>query len=326
MGCFYPLIGYQIPGQQVVFKPPAKTRMEDYRLLKVPCGQCIGCRLEKSRKWAMRCVYEASLHEENSFLTLTYAPEHLPENGTLLKRDLTLFLKRLRKAYSGKCIRYFGCGEYGDKFARPHYHLILFGFSPPELRRELCPQTLPPSLSSFFFSSQSAVFGSDLLCSSSGCSDESNLTVTFSKSLAEIWQKGHVAVGSVTFNSCAYVARYCCKKVTGDKAKAHYDGRIPEYVVMSRRPGIAGNWIKKYLGDVYPADKCLIRGVRCKPPRFFDNVLAEINRCLFDVIKKDRKIYSELHEKDQLELERLEEFQKQKNKFFSRKYEKGLDI
>ena len=80
--------------------------------VKIPCGQCIGCRLQKSLDWAVRCVHEKSLHEESSFVTLTYDDEHLPANGSLVYRDFQLFMKRYRKI-TGSGVRFLMCGEYG---------------------------------------------------------------------------------------------------------------------------------------------------------------------------------------------------------------------
>jgi len=98
----------------------------------LPCGRCIGCRLERSRQWAVRMMHEASLHQDNCFITLTYDNEHLPKNASLVKRDFQLFMKRLRKAYPAVRIRFFHCGEYGEQYGRPHYHAILFGFDFPD--------------------------------------------------------------------------------------------------------------------------------------------------------------------------------------------------
>jgi len=96
----------------------------------VPCGQCIGCRLEKSRQWAIRCVHESKCHDDNIFVTLTYNNENLPKDGSLCLADLQKFMKRLRKKY-GAGIRYFACGEYGEKLKRPHYHVCIFGLNFP---------------------------------------------------------------------------------------------------------------------------------------------------------------------------------------------------
>ena len=96
-------------------------------VIKLPCGQCVGCRLERSRQWAVRCMHEASLYKRNCFITLTYSNEYLPPNMSLVKSDFQKFMKRLRKR-CGSSVRYYYCGEYGENFGRPHYHAILFGF------------------------------------------------------------------------------------------------------------------------------------------------------------------------------------------------------
>ena len=103
--------------------------------INVPCGQCIGCRLQKSLDWAVRCVHEKSLHEESSFVTLTYDDEHLPKNGSLVYRDFQLFMKRLRKEFAPTNIRFYMCGEYGETFSRPHYHACLFNCFFPDRKR-----------------------------------------------------------------------------------------------------------------------------------------------------------------------------------------------
>lgn len=98
-------------------------------ILPLPCGKCLSCKLSKAREWAVRCVLEASCYEENCFVTLTYNDDNLPVDGHVHRKHLQDFLKRLRKKHE---VRYFGCGEYGDKGKRPHYHLILFGWFPSD--------------------------------------------------------------------------------------------------------------------------------------------------------------------------------------------------
>lgn len=93
----------------------------------VPCGQCMPCRFNKRRDWTHRIMLESMKHAESSFLTLTYDAEHLPDGGTLVPRDVQLFIKRLRKAIHPVALRYFFVGEYGDQTWRPHYHAALFG-------------------------------------------------------------------------------------------------------------------------------------------------------------------------------------------------------
>ena len=222
----------------------------------IPCGQCIGCRLERSRQWAMRCMHESQLHRESSFITLTYSREHVPSDGSLNKRDFQLFVKRLRKSLKGRKIRYFHCGEYGEQLGRPHYHACICGYAPAD----------------------------KVLIKTVG-----EVRLYSSKSLSDIWGKGFVTIGDVTFESAAYVARYVTKKITGDKAQAHYQGRNPEYVTMSRRPGIGKPWFEKYKTDVYPKDFVTVREKKMKPPKYYQKLYEHTNPSEFDKIKIKRK-------------------------------------
>jgi hypothetical protein len=226
----------------------------------IPCGQCIGCRLERSRQWAVRCVHEASLHERNCFITLTYDPDHLPENGTLVMEHFQLFMKRLRKEF-GAGIRFFHCGEYGEKQGRPHYHAALFNFDFPDkvfLRRT--PR-------------------GDVCWSSA--------------SLQRLWGKGRTELGSLTFESAAYIARYITKKQLGKGAQAHYEGRKPEYTTMSRKPGIGKGWLEKWTADVYPVDRVVLkrggRMIEMRPPRFYDVSFELDDPETFATVKRNRK-------------------------------------
>ena len=130
MACFKPLTAYRGREKHGSGKPKivfshhlSQTGVE----LLLPCGRCIGCRLERSRMWALRCVHEAQLHSENSFITLTYNDDHIPRDGSLNKKHFQDFMKRLRKSIAPKKVRFYHCGEYGPKLLRPHYHAILFG-------------------------------------------------------------------------------------------------------------------------------------------------------------------------------------------------------
>ena len=136
MSCYSPLKAYKIHGvktesnKAVLVFNHRLTIGKTYSEVDLPCGQCIGCRIDKSRDWACRCYHEASMYDENCFVTFTYDDENLPENGSLTRgsqSDFTLFMKRLRKKVKKK-IRYFQCGEYGDTTGRPHHHACLFGF------------------------------------------------------------------------------------------------------------------------------------------------------------------------------------------------------
>lgn len=101
----------------------------DKEKLFVPCGKCRACRISRSREWAVRIIHEASCHDGSIFTTLTYDDENLPGNGELVKKDLQDFLKRLRRDLEPRKVRYFGVGEYGDQYGRPHYHVLIFGLS-----------------------------------------------------------------------------------------------------------------------------------------------------------------------------------------------------
>jgi len=221
-------------------------------ILSLPCGKCMGCRLERSRQWAVRCMHEASLHEDNCFVTLTYSDEFLPFDGSLNKKHLQDFFKRLRHHFS---FRYFSCGEYGDDFGRPHYHVCFFGCDFPD----------------------------KVLWKSSG-----GYSLYESKLLSDVWGMGFCPIGSLTFDSAAYVARYCTKKVTGAASSSHYQGKQPEFGLMSNKPGIGADWYRKWKEDCFPSDYLVINGVKCKPPRYYDKMLEKEDPLLFEHIKQTR--------------------------------------
>lgn len=120
MACFSTLRGYRLlnattdNGKSVVIFNEGKIGGRPYEIVKIPCGQCLGCRLARARDWAVRCVHEASCHDESCFITLTHNPEDLQERKSLEKEQFVLFMKRLRKRYSKRTIKFFHCGEYGE--------------------------------------------------------------------------------------------------------------------------------------------------------------------------------------------------------------------
>lgn len=221
------------------------------RPLSLPCGQCIGCRVERSRQWALRCVHEAQMHEANSFVTLTYSDDCLPSDGGLHVSDWQRFAKRLRKAVGP--FRFFHCGEYGDATRRPHYHACIFGVD----------------------------FRSDrVLLRRSGKG-----SLYMSPLLSRTWGMGHCSVGDLTYESAAYVARYVVKKLTGAPGAEAYSRVDPStgevlpiqapYVTMSRRPGVGASWFEEFGDEVYPSDEVVHKGRRFRPPRFYDGKLDE---------------------------------------------------
>lgn len=257
----------------IVFSP--QDGFQDLPVI-ISCGRCLGCRLERSRQWAVRCVHEASVHEANCFVTLTFKPEKINESGSLVKSDFQLFMKRLRnfaceyifngRAYvkreselSSAGIRYFHCGEYGvvcrvcglskrqcrckdfsAAVGRPHHHACIFGF--------------------------------DFEDKVQFTKDQDGIPLYRSAVLERLWSDGYASVGAVTFESAAYVARYVVKKFP--LWKVDYAGKVAEYVTMSRRPGIAASWFKQFSGDVFPHDFVVVRGgKKCRPPRYYGRLL-----------------------------------------------------
>jgi len=253
--CYSPLRGslMETPeGRRICF-----SRIMRGPAITLPCGKCSGCLAERARQWSVRIVHEASLHEASSFLTLTYSREFLPVDGSISVRECQLFLKRLRAAVDPVKIRFFLCGEYGEKLGRPHYHAIIFGFDFPDRVR-------------IGGSDDRPLFRSDLL--------------------DRTWQNGFASIGSVTTESARYVANYSLKKVTGVLAAGHYAGRVPEFVLMSRRPGIGRGWIERFAGDVFPSDEVIVNGNPVRPPRYYDKFLERENPALLAELKAKRTV------------------------------------
>lgn len=193
--------------------------------VQVPCGQCIGCRLEFARQWTDRCekelmhpylplipelekvqagakVQQLEYRQESCFLTLTYDNEHLPDDKGLNKSDLQKFWKRFRKAHPLVRIRYLACGEYGDQLGRPHYHCIVFGYSFDGVEP--------------------------------WCKNELGQYTYVCKELSELWPLGLATVtNDVSRELIGYVARYVVKKINGDMSIAHYTD--PETGVIRQR-------------------------------------------------------------------------------------------
>lgn len=203
----------------------------------------------------MRCLHESKLHAENSFLTLTYDDANLPATGSLNYRDYQLFMKRLIKHAGPNRVRFYMCGEYGDETFRPHYHACIFGYGFPD--KKLLKTT----------GAGSRIYTSEIL--------------------ARLWPHGLSSIGDVTFDSAAYVARYCMKKITGQQAKSYYEridqttGEIidlkPEFNKMSLKPGIGALWYNKYKRDIYPHDYAVINGKEVKPPKYYDKLFEREN-------------------------------------------------
>lgn len=271
MSCFYPLEAYRGAGGSIVFDRVKSLSKISFKL---PCGRCIGCRMEKARQWGIRCLHEKKMWRHNCYVTLTYNDEFLPEGNTLVKRDLQLFMKRLRKAH-GAGVRFFAGGEYGENNARPHYHLLLFNCHFPDMRYHTRNKRGEPLYTS--------------------------------AELADLWFQGFNTIGEVTFDSAVYCAKYALKKVNGDEAFQHYefidgDGvvydRQPEFALMSRRPGIGGHYYEKYGQEVRDNDSVVIDGREVRPPRFYDVKSEAIDERAMVRVKRKRKLMAVLNKSD----------------------------
>lgn len=222
--------------------------------LSLPCGSCVNCLLERSRQHAVRCVHESRVSERNCFVTLTYDDKHLPWASSLHEPDVQRFLKSLREAYPNETIRYFYCGEYGERFGRPHYHLLLFGFDFED----------------------KVVSGR-----------RNGEIVWSSRKLELLWKRGRCEIGSVSYASAGYVARYVMKKqVVRD---AVHELRDPEYVRMSLKNGAIGvPWLERWHTEVYPRDEIILEGAGSRPPRRYDMWLQKADPVAFNKLKAQR--------------------------------------
>lgn len=231
-------------------------REKDIEVLKIPCGKCIGCRLDYANSWSTRLYLERKQWQKACFITLTYNDENLPKDKMLHERDMTLFLKRLRKAEKGfetwinpktgkeeNPIRYLYCGEHGTKNGRPHFHIALFNYCPDDLK---------------YYKK----------------SDGSGEPLFTSAKIYKLWGKGFCPIGEMTYESACYIARYVQKK-------AYSEQKNDEFIRMSRMPGIGiGEWIKnknmiKKTGNVLVRIKNEVKPK--KIPRYFEKLWENEN-------------------------------------------------
>jgi len=261
MPCYDPLPAWMSKEKTALGKRAVTFLKNDAyidRTITLRCGQCLGCRMDKAREWALRCSHEAQLWPSNLFVTLTYDDDHIPtQNGvpTLRPTDFVKFMKRLRKSKPDQRIRFFQCGEYGDRTLRPHHHALLFNLSFPDLQR---------------------------------CRKRGDYPLYQSQELETLWKQGRAEIGEVNFTTAAYVARYTCKK--GQQPK----GSVPEYLTMSRKPGIGKLWLEKYIADVYPSDQCVTTsGTVNRPPRYYDQQLEKNHPDMLQKIRSER--FLQLH-------------------------------
>lgn len=299
MSCYHPLVG--IPDYDPITNKPYLTKngKTKYRIIKtenydresllkfedmilIPCGKCIGCRLEYSRQWANRLMLELQYHDSAYFVTLTYNPGHVPkayyadpetgeakESLTLCKRDVQLFIKRLRKAFPNDHIRYYYCGEYGTQTFRPHYHMIIFGLHltdgyPWRWNRE-------DGRNFVYYRSPSLE-----RCWSKKC-EESTTPLTQMSKVGNLYEPiGNVEYSEVTWDTCAYTARYVTKKLNGPEGEFYKTfNLVSPFSDMSRKPGIGRQYYEDHpdmLDSEYVNISTDRGGRKFRPPRYYEKI------------------------------------------------------
>lgn len=270
MSCEHQLEAYRPAlGGPVVFNKPKNGRA--YSPIKLPCGQCILCRLEHARQWAVRITHEAQLWDQSSFITLTYDDEHLPSHGSLDYSHLQKFWKRLRKALGP--LRYYAVGEYGDDTQRPHYHACLFGHAFTENRTIL---------------------------------RETPTRLWTNPMLDNAWGMGHVSVGALTFQSAQYTASYVTKKlnnkrryVTVNKETGELEPLVQPRAFMSLRPAIGREWLDLHGLSTYDHDRVIINGRPQKPAKYYDRWLEKLSPSKCKEIKDNRRNKATRYSKEQ---------------------------
>lgn len=306
--------GFWQPCYEAFVSPFAEKVVRDWT--EIPCGKCIDCRLQYSRQWADRCMYESYYYPETEcyFVTLTYDEENIVDvnsdlfPGTLVKEHLQKFFKSLRRnlEYENQKknnkkngeygIRYYACGEYGSRTFRPHYHICLYGID---------------------------LFGYPF---EEWIPSKSGKRQWRSKYLENIWKRGMVTFSRMNWDTAAYCARYTMKKVKGITPEYYSSANLlPEFVVMSRKPGIGRTFFEDHKEEIYEFDSIIQRspdgGRKTKPPRYFDLCLEKVNPELYKRIKQNRKECAEYAKRIKLERTDLsyEELLEVEEKVLSRK-------
>lgn len=227
--------------------------------LVVPCGKCIECRLKQSAEWALRCQHESYYHDHNSFVTYTYDDDHL-KSPYLVKEDFTRFIKSLRKRLerSDKSrIRFLYSGEYGSSYSRPHFHMLCFGHYPDDV---YCPR---PQVS--------------------------GNTLYQSHIHEDIWRKGFVTVGGFSGSSAAYVAKYSLKKQLHNTASLV----VPDYIQMSRMPGIGYNFFQEFKKPMFERGFCVQAGFKKPIPKYYWKLLSAEDPEAYDYYSIKRQGYAQ---------------------------------
>lgn len=287
MSCYFPLHAFDTGYKTDNGKPRYKITSGDIECteyhgkwltdyIDIPCGKCIGCRLDYSLQWANRCMLEAQYHDKNCFITLTYDDDHLPDKNPvfdsdgvyiddsprnpLVKDDFRRFMKNFRQRLVDNYVRdnpnatkselprvrFYACGEYGGKTFRPHYHAIIFGYD----------------------------FSDDRILYKKNFRGENYY---ISHTLADLWSYGFHTICDVSFDTCAYVARYILKKQKGETSDIYEKLQYPpEFTLMSRKPGIARQYYDDHRDEIYINQEIFIAtdkdGKKLRPPKYYDKL------------------------------------------------------
>lgn len=253
------------------------------KFILAPCGMCQGCKTDRRKEWAIRLEKESKYYKHNYFITLTYEDSNIiiPQywamsdtgeiienpgtwTGTLSKYHAQRFIRSLkehfRTKYNHTGMKYYIVGEYGSAAhtQRPHYHAILLNC--PEIPLE--------------------VIGSN----------KQRQTYYTNEKIANIWNKGFITIGNVTWDSISYVAGYVNKKRFGKKAIHDYDikGKIPEFALMSN--GIGKKYYEEHKSEIYENDEIITsKGKSVKPPGYYDRLLEKDDPELLYAIKQKRE-------------------------------------
>lgn len=258
MACYFPVKAWMPPDgaqdRRLIWKRSKAEAIAGARPLEVGCGKCQGCRADRAGHWKTRLLCEYAHLQQRAysadslgaicgeawFVCLTYNDEHLPADYSVSRREMTLFMKRLRtyarEQFGPLDVRFFAVGEYGEQFMRPHYHVILYGLP---IGAELEPSRM----------------------------SKAGFPLYRSAFLEKVWPKGFVEVGNFDAASASYTAGYAHKKVGGPQADEHYRRVHPltgevvqvqrEFLQMSLKPAIGLRWFQEFSGDVQGATMTL---------------------------------------------------------------------
>lgn len=257
MRCLNPrTVGFKSDGKTISWSE--KDASTEYASFQLPCSKCIECRLEYARQWAVRCVHESKMHDENSFVTLTYSDENL-KSSKLNYEDFQKFMKRLRFNFPNQKIGMFVTGEYGDILKRPHWHALIFNWRPKDLE----------------FKYQ----------------NDHGDRVYHSGTLERLWGLGITEVGNITFESAGYCARYAAKKLVHGQDGDHDFHPISK---KSSKNAIGKSFVEKYYRDIFSKGFCVLDGgVTCAIPRYYEKWLLKHHPNYWEeyvTIKKEERI------------------------------------